>query len=139
MGRKSLQPHSCPSSQTGKLQASNSGWFFRAYVATLCPGWVLGAAGTIPSPVLALVLPQPLTCTVWAGRLIHRKNNSGKTNQVIFNPSQSHDPGGESGRVAQSKVLLPWLTGGITDCIADKLVYFSSVVLHLTTFESVHF
>lgn len=97
------------------------------------------AAGTIPTPVLALLPPQPLNCTVWAGRLIHSENNSGKTNQVIFKPSQSCDPGGESGREPQSKVLLPWLTGEITSCISDKLVYFSSLVLYLTTLKSVHF
>lgn len=137
MGRKSLQPHSCPSSQTGKLQASSPGWFLRAGVATLCPEWVLGLQA--PSPPLCWPCSSSLNCTVWAGRLIHGKNNSGKTNQVIFNPSQSHDPGGGPGRVPQSKVLLPWLTGEITDCISDKLLYFSSLILYLTALKSVHF
>lgn len=87
---------------------------------------------------------QPPNCAraaVWAAKLIQGKNNTGKTKQVIFNPSQSRDLQGTSVNLPRSRVSVSCFTGvcrQTISCTADKLVYLSSSVPHLTALKSVH-
>lgn len=87
----------------------------RVSVFLSCPTHPCGCAVDAASGHVCPWSPhQPLNCTwaaVWAGKLIHVKNNTGKTKQAIFNPSQSHDLEGVSVRLSQSKVLFSCFTG----------------------------
>lgn len=119
----------------------------------LPPSRAAGCQAFIPAAVLLQAaaghsLPwsphQPPNCAraaVWAAKLIHVKNNTGKTKQVIFNPSQSHDLQGTSVRLSRTRVLVSCFTGvcrQTISCTADKLLYLSSSVPQLTTLKSVH-